>query len=574
MKYWTPFWRGVARVLSRPFRVVVACAILLAGVDSAAGQVFQLTGGSSSELSAEGGSLEIHADNYTGRLDLGYLDGPSLGFSFSRPFKDYLVSAGDQQIPLVLPTDLFDRSFYFIGRGVSLSHNLPDTRLLVFAGMTSNGYSAPFLNLARADTPAGAIFYERDISPSLHLVSRNIISQRQTSIQSLQWQARKDIQVALSGGLGNNQPYWASSFTMDKRWITLDASYAGAGNEFRRVLVATPELAENDRENIRIEIKPASNIRLIVSRNNYLSSFAPNMVERAMVQGVGAGVGFGSLSLNGSYFKSYTQAGDSNALSMGVRRMFTKHFEAGTDFLQGQYAKTAPARSLDGNFREILNSRFTVSQIVTRSNGQTNVAFGGSFLSNLMAISVDYQTVFLPFVQSGQGQIKQVIVLGLHFQLPHGLQLNTSTDVTPLGQVRYTAYASTYAYHGLGRDSTGASFTGAFFHNLVHGIVVDSHDEPIAGAALKIGGQVVVTDSEGNFLIRLKKTGDQKLDVSFEDFTAPGNYVLIDAPQTVKATREEDAQEYKIVLKRVPLPPPPTDASTRPADANDQNETK
>ena len=574
MKYWAAWWRGVARLLSKSFRAAVACAIVLACVDSAAGQVFQLTGGSSSELSAEGGSLEVHAANYTGRLDLGYLDGPSLGFSFSRPFKDHLVSAGDQQIPLVLPTDLFDRSFYFLGRGISLSRDLPNARLFVFAGMTSNGYSAPFLNLARTDTPATAIFYERQFSPSLHFISRNIISECQTSIQSLQWHARKDIQLALSGGLGNNQPYWASSFTLDNRWITLDASYAGAGNEFRRVLVATPQLAENDRENIRLELRPASNIRLVMSRNNYLSSFSANVVERAMVQGAGVGAAFGSFSLNGSFFQSSTQAGNSSALSLGARQRITRHLEVGTDFLQGKYAKSAPARSLAGNLREILNSRFSLTQIITHGNGQTNVAFGGSFLSNLAAVSVDYQTVFLPFVQSGQGQLKQVIVLGVHFQLPHGLQLNTSTNVTPLGQVRYTAYASTYAYRGLGRDSTGTSFTGAFFRNLVRGIVVDPQDEPIAGAALKIGGQIVVTDSEGNFLIRLKKMGDQKLEVAFGDFTAPGNYVLMEAPPTVKATREEDASEYKVVVKRVPLPPPPSDASKRPSAADDQSGVK
>jgi hypothetical protein len=307
-------------------------------------------------------------------------------------------------------------------------------------------------------------------------------------------------------------------------------------------------------------------MRVIVSRNNYLSSFAPNMVERATVQGIGAGVGFGSLSLNGSYFKSYTQAGNSNALSLGVRRTFAEHFEAGTDFLQGQYGQTAPARSVSANFREILNSRFSLTQIVTRNNGQTNVAYGGAFLSNIVSVSVDYQTVFLPFVQSGQGQIKQVVVLGLHFQLPHGMQLNTSTDITPLGQIRYTAYASTYAYRGLGRGSNGASFTGSFFHNLVRGVVVDPRDQPIAGAALKIGGQVVVTDSDGNFLLRLKKPGQQPLEVSFDDFTAPGSYVLLQAPPSVRAVREEDAPEYKVVLKRVPVAIAPVDAAT-PADS-------
>ena len=105
-----------------------------------------------------------------------------------------------------------------------------------------DGYFAPFLNVARNDTPAGAIFYEKQLSPTLRFFSRNIFSTRQTSIQAVEWAARKDIKMALSAGIGNNQGYGATSFSIDRRWMLLDASYALAGNAFRRVLVATPQI--------------------------------------------------------------------------------------------------------------------------------------------------------------------------------------------------------------------------------------------------------------------------------------------------------------------------------------------
>jgi len=277
--------KGVACTFSIAPRLTLLCIVALVYSHPTAGQVFQLTGGSSSLMNAEGGSVEVHGASYTGRIDLGYLDGPSLGFFFSRPYKDSQLGAGDQQIPFLLPTDLFDRSFYFLGRGMSLTRNV-NGRLFVFAGTTSDGYSAPFLNIAHADTPAGAIFYERQLSPSVRFFSRNMISDRQTSIQALEWAARKDIKMALSAGVGNNQPYGATSFTMNRRWMTLDASYARSGDAFRRVLVSTPQLAENDRENIRLELKPFSNVRIVINRNNYLATFSPNVVQRAMVQGV------------------------------------------------------------------------------------------------------------------------------------------------------------------------------------------------------------------------------------------------------------------------------------------------
>ena len=529
----------------------MACLFAFCWPRPADGQVFVLNGGSSSLLNAEGGSVEVRAENYTGRIDLGFLGRPSLGFSFARPFGSSLLDAGDQQIPFLLPTDLFDHSFYFLARGLSLLHTANDGRLFVFAGATSDGYFAPFFTVARSDTPAGAIFYEKKLSPSVRFFSRNIFSDRQTSIQAIEWAARKDIKMALSAGVGNNQRYGATSFSMDRRWLILDASYALAGSAFQRVLVATPQLAENDRENVRLELHPAANFRLVVSRNNYLAAETPQNLARAMVEGVSAGEAFWGFETYGSFFRSRTQLGNSSALAMGVRRAVTRHFEAGVDSLRSEYSGGPPLHSISVNLREILNSRLSVTEIVNQSQGRTSVDYGGTFLSNFLSVSVDYQTVFLPFVQNGPGQLKQVMVLGLHFQLPHGLQFNMDSNVTPLGQVRYTAYGSTYAYRGLGKTSPGTSFSGAFFKNVVRGEVLDPEGLPIAGAALRIGPELAVTDSDGNFLVRLKKGGDLTLKVAFDEFTAPGNYALIQAPPTVKATPEDAAQEYTIVLRRL-----------------------
>ncbi len=541
-----------SRKFPRALLIAIICAICLAWPHRAEGQVFQLAGGSSSLLDAEGGSLQIHGSDYTGRIDLGYLGGPRLGFFFSRQYKTSVIGAGDQQIPFVLPTDLFDNSFYFLGRVLSLTRPVEDGHLFVFAGTTTDGYFAPFLNVARNDTPSGGIFYDKQLSPTLRFFSRNIFSTRQTSIQAIEWAARKDIKMALSAGMGNNQGYAATSFSINKHWMLLDASYALAGNAFRRVLVATPQLSENDKENIRFELHPASNFRIVVSRNNYQAYISPTSVESAMVQGIGAGTSVAGFMLDGSLFDSSSSFGKSSAMSLGAQRMLTQHFEAGVDFLRSGFEKNAPQHTLIGNLREILNSRFSLTQVISHNNGQTTVDFGGSFLSNFLSVSVDYQPVFLPFVQSPGGQFKQVMVLGLHFQLPHGVQFNMDTNVTPLGQVRYTAYGSTYVFHGLGNTSPGASFSGAFFQNVVRGQVLDPGGEPIAGAALQIGAELAVSDSEGNFMVRVKKAGVLNLKVAFDEFTAPGRYLIVKAPQTVKATREDSVQEYSIVLRRLP----------------------
>lgn len=532
-------------------RMALVCVFILIWARGTPGQAFVVTGGASSLLDAEGGSLEVNAGNYAGRIDLGYFGKPSMGFFFERPFGRYLLGAGDQQIPFLLPTDIFDHSFYFLGRGASLSEKFSGGNLFAFAGTTANGFFAPFLNIARVDTPAGAIFYEKQLTPTLRFFSRDIVSTRQTSIQALEWAARKDIKMALSAGVGNNDPYGASSFSLDKRWLLFDASYTLAGDNFRRVLVATPQLSENDRDNERLDLHPWSNVRFTVSRNNYFASLAPGSFSRAAVDGASASVGLVGVQAYGSLFLSSTSFGSSTAKAFGARRTITRHFEAGGDFLTSTIGKGQAVHSTVGTFREIWNSRFSVNQTVTHTSGQTTIDFGGNFISNLVTVSVDYQTLFLPFLQGAQGQFKQVMVLGLHFQLPHGVQFNMDSDVTPLGQMRYTAYATTYAYRN-GGGSNGTGFSGSFFQNIVRGEVLDPNGQPIEGAALQIGTQLAVTDSEGNFMVRLKKAGQLNLKVDFDDFTAPGRYVIVQAPDTVKATREDSAQEYSIVLRRLP----------------------
>jgi hypothetical protein len=323
-------------------------------------------------------------------------------------------------------------------------------------------------------------------------------------------------------------------------------------------------LSENDKENIRFELHPASNFRIVVSRNNYLAYISPTAVESAMVQGFGAGASLAGFMLDGSLFDSSSSFGKSSAMSLGVQRMLTRHFEAGVDFLRSGLEKNASQHSLIGNLREILNSRFSLNQVISHNNGQTTVDFGGAFVSNFLTVSVDYQPVFLPFVQSSGGQFKQVMVVGLHFQLPHGVQFNMDTNVTPLGQVRYTAYGSTYAYRGMGNTSPGTSYSGAFFQNVVRGEVLDPNGEPISGVALQIGSELAVSDSDGNFMLRVKKAGVLSLKVAFDDFTSPGRYAIVQAPQTVKATRADSAQQYSIVLRRLPNGVSATDSGKEP----------
>jgi hypothetical protein len=400
--------------------------------------------------------------------------------------------------------------------------------------------------------PTAALFYQTKVSPTLKFYSRNAFSARQTSIQALEWSARKDTQLAVAGGLGNNKPYGAFSFSHTGNRLRADASYAFVGKAFRRVLAQTPQASEPDRENLRVEFRPVTNLHLVASRNNYAAATPGRGIERAAVNSLGAWGGVRGLQIYGSMYQSTTSFGQSTASMLGGRKEITSRLGVGFDYLASSFQNQPKTESFVGTVREVISPRLSLTQLITHASGQTSVSYGGTLLANWVSLSAEYETLYFPFAPPGQPQFRQVLALGLHFQLPHGVQLNFGTVASPTGQTRYSAYGTAFAYRTLRSLSDGTSASTAIFVNIVGGRVEDASGEPIAGAAIRIGRDLVFSDSRGLFFTRVKSPGDLPLVVALEEFTAPGAYAVVSAPAIVCAAREDTALEYKVILKRVP----------------------
>ncbi|HWQ03184.1 MAG TPA: carboxypeptidase-like regulatory domain-containing protein, partial [Candidatus Nitrosotenuis sp.] len=279
--------------------------------------------------------------------------------------------------------------------------------------------------------------------------------------------------------------------------------------------------------------------------------------ERAAVNGFGTFFRAGGYSLHGSLYSSRTRYGLSRASMLGVRRNFFQRIDASLDYLRSVPAAGEPTATYVATFREQVSPRWSFNQVVTRGPGQTSYAFGGFFFSNRLTAGVEYQTIFQPFSRAGESAFRQVLLVTLKLQLPGGIELNAASDVSPAGKVRYTTYATTYAYRGVAPSGGGASIpSGAFYDYVVRGRVVDEAGQPVRGAALRLENDVVFTDSQGRFLHRVKKARELALAVALEDFMLPGRYVVLSAPATVKAAKEESAPLYDVVLRRVAAPAP------------------
>jgi len=531
---------------------LLLCGIFLSGAAQPAGaQVIQATGGTSNLFNATGGSLELRGLNFTDRIDIGYAGKFRTGFSVLRGLKGGILDLGDQAITFTLPTDIFDQSHYFLGRGASYSRGNHDHKLFIFAGATANGFIAPYLNVASVDTPAVAVFYETKFSANWKFYSRNSFSSRQTTIQSVEWSIKNDTHMAASGGIGNNQPYGAFSLDHVEKHLIFDASYAAVGNDFRRVIAQTPQVSEPDRENVRLEYRPLDALHFVASRNNYASIQPNGATEIAAVNSFGAWGILAGFQMYGSYNQSLTSFGQATAGMIGGRKQITSRFGAGVDYMTSSFRKQPSSSSLVGSLHEIISPRLSLTQLITRSAGQTTVSYGGIFVSNRVSVSAEYETLYFPFATPGVPQFRQVMVLGLHFQLPFGVQINYGTDVSTNGQVHYNAYGTSIGYRSPHGGLGGPQIAGNFYSNVARGRVVNPAGEPVAGAALLIGKNLVFSDSSGTFLVRLKSTGELPLEVALDDFAAPGAFAVVSAPHTVRVTREDDAQIYNIVVKRV-----------------------
>src|SRR5216684_1393680 len=471
----------------------IAVITLLFIPAQARGQALELEGGSSTLFQASGGSVEVNGQNYQGWIGAGSLDGQfRLGAFLSTQWEGNKLGFGDHTIPFQFPTDIFDNSHYFLGRGASVTAKDQRMSVFAFAGATSTGFIAPFFRGASPEDGVGMLFFDMKLTPKVRAFSRNIFSNRQTLIGGLEWQPLTWAKTGLSAGMGANQGYLASSLAADRQWISLKAEYIFAGDQFRRIVVQTPLNSETDRENILVTLHPKPFLDLSAGRFNFLQPVsATSGTIRATLDQYIASVRGMKFTLTGSLFQSQVLGIDSHGTSFSLGRDFAHRVQA-TSYVFNSRSGNAPSTtSLANLLREVISPRLNLLQVVNTTNGQTSVSYGGEFLSNPVAFGVDYQTVYSPF-RSGD-PFHQVLLLHVRLQPFGSVQLNGATYVAPDGSVKYTTYGNTMVYRGDPGPGPMPNFRLPKY--IVSGRVLDENGRPVAGVALRIGTDLVFSNS-------------------------------------------------------------------------------
>ena len=539
--------------MPRPAALLVVALMWLQAAPALLAQVFKIQGGSSTLINAEGASVDFKAPGYDGSFGAGLFDGRfEFGAVMRYKYRGYSLIAGDDSVPFQLPTDVFDNTHYFSARGIGISSSSKERSLYAMVGTTSNWLGTGFFQSARSEEPVAVLFFERALSEHTRFVSRNIVSSRQTFLESLEWQPRKWLKGSVSEGVGSNQKYFATGFDAEWSNLALRASYVAAGTEFRRVTVTSPVSSEVEKENIELFYRPNSIFSISAGHHHLLQP--PDNQTPAAHAAVNEVVGdfhIRRLYFGAGFFGSTVAGRSTTGTNLYAGRRFGQRLE-----LTGNYFASRPQNQplntiVSATVRENLSQRLSVLQLITRSNGQTTFALGGDFLTNRFNLRADYQNVYIPFRPDRPFQ--QALAFNAAIRITPTLQLAAGSNVAPDGRLRYTFGFTTYLYRYGGlfaAQSQGAeSFSLPKF--LIQGIVKNEQGEPVEGVALHIAQQPVYTDSTGRFLIRLNKRGPFALKVVPEEFLMAGNFEVVNSPTSVRAEAEGQATDVEIVIRRV-----------------------
>ncbi len=454
--------------------------LLCAATSLATAQVIQITGGDSTQLGGAGGQAILYFPTNTAMVSGGIIDGHA-GGAISDTFK-----YGGWNVTVG------DKSFFagidglggagFQSRGLFLERN----GLGVFVGATGASYITPYLFTATNQHATAGLAYHHNWNHWTIATVQALSGGTHTSAGSVAY-ASGTLHLTAAGGLLAGKPLAGATFN----YSPVQALHINAAHE-----------------------------------NLFYGG------QQATVDSVGL---FGTVGPVQTFASLYTGTSSGKTVS-GVN--------VGTSFHVGPltnqvawYSSAGHAMLLDTG--TVTSRHWALSATAAHSNSGTNFNAGGAYHNNRISISVNHGVGFEPFSQKGFVQTSSV-TLTLKI---HDANVNLAANQVA-GQVRYSAYASTYAkgpYTGSEQAATGHVYRphGRY---VLQGSVTTTSGQPVSGAAVRLGRAVVYSTDDGLFSCR---TNAKVIDVEVlpAEF-AVGNWRVVTAPSSATP-----AQEIKIVVE-------------------------
>ena len=542
--------RGVEGARATALALTVA-GLAAFGTPAPAQSVVEVSGGGSSLLGGYGITTSVWRDGVEGWLGLGYLDGFRAGAFVRKGFGRDTLRLGNDALAVRYPTDVFSNGYGLLVQGASWSRTGSRTSLLVFGGASSAGLSAPSFLAAKAQAALGALAVQHAVSPVVTVTGSAVLASRPTLVPGVQWRPSPGVTTALSAGVGAGRPYVASSAVLERGGFGLRASYVWNPDRFRRADVPAPMQTEVHRENLLLTWQATPALTIGIGRQNFVQDSADS---RAPVYASGNSAFAGGLihdfRLSAGVYDSRSDGVRNISTYLGLGRRVSPWLDVEGFLLQSRPTGLPTTTTPIVNLRERLSSRLSLMQQINLQERTPRFQFGGSLLTSVGEIGIDYQIVHQPFAPFDP--FRSALSLTARLQLGR-YSTSLGTYVQPDGRIDYAASAGTFLYLGeFGvqpqRISGG---NGGIARYLIRGRVVDQDGAPVEGAAVALGTEMVFTDSRGEFLLRTRRPARYALEVKPDEFLLPGAWEVARAPAEVSAAAEERASTISIVLRKI-----------------------
>jgi hypothetical protein len=522
------------------------------GTPAAAQSVVEVSGGGSSLLGGYGVTTSVWRDGAEGWLGLGYLDGFRVGAFVRKGFGRDTLRLGNDALSIQYPTDVFSTGYGLLVQGASWSRTGSRTSLILFGGASSAGLSAPSFLATKAQAAMAALAVQHAVSPRVTLTGSAVLAARHTLVPGVQWRPSPGVTTALSAGLGAGRPYIASSAVVERGEFGVRASYVWNPDRFRRADVPAPMQTEVHRENVFLTWQATPDFAIGIGRQNFVQDSVDN---RAPVHASGnsafAGGRVREFRLSAGVYDSRSDGVRNLSTYLAVGRRVTDWLDAEAFLLQSRPAGLPTATTPIINLRERISSRLSLMQQINLQESTPRFQFGGSLLTSVGEIGLDYQIVHQPFEPFNP--FRSALSITARLQLGR-YSTSVGTFVQPDGRVDYAANAGTFLYLGeFGvQPQRIAGGAGGIARYIIRGTVQDESGAPVEGAAIALGSTMVFTDSRGEFLLRTRRPERYTVAVDLGEFLLPGSWEVVRAPEQVTAAPEARATMVHIVLRRTP----------------------
>jgi hypothetical protein len=300
--------------------------------------------------------------------------------------------------------------------------------------------------------------------------------------------------------------------------------------------VATPNQTEVERENITITYDLGPYFSVGVGRQNYVQDSADSKLPvRATGNTAFAGGVWANTRLTAGIYDSKSEGISNLSSYMAVGRELTSWLDAEVFVLQSRPEGRAVTTTPLANLRWRLTSRLGLTQQISWRDKRPIILFGASLMTPIGDFAADYQIVHQPFKPFSP--FRSALNLTARLQLGK-YSTNVGTYVQPDGSVDYSASGRTFLYMGSFGGMQPQQLGGRMGRYVVRGTVVEENGNPVEGAAIEIGTEVVFTNSAGQFFHRLGRPGRSGVKVLTAEFLLPGQWEVVSAPAEAVAGPE------------------------------------